>query len=932
MARRRRKVGAWLVLVLAGPLLAFGLVSFARRIASIAPLTGIEWVQSSSGPLALSVEPNGPAAAAGLSVGDVLVEAEGRRIASALAASELAWSARDDEAMSLRVLRGGAEISLWLTPRPDPRPEPYAYLAIAGLAFWVSGVFIALQWPMIRGGAIYSLLSLAMFAQLTLSHSGRADALDRAIWWGDALAAALVPALLLHLGLLLAKRPFRRQRLIVAGAYGVSLGSMVAAVWLAPDLLGGAYRFHDPVLAVEARSRLEPLLLAVAWALTTGLLVRAYGHSSSVLHRSQMRWLLWGLSVGLGPFVALYALPWAVAAPELPGWAQFIAVAPIVLVPGAFTAALARYRLHDLDLILLRGIYEVAAVFGAFAVLAGSTFVLREGVGELIPLSRSASRYLGFFLAALLYPQLRGWTRAAVERAFYRKRYSYRTTLLDWARELNTETDLASLLERLRARVRDTLGLPRAEVLLHRGGTRFRPVEGADESSALDLAPDDLERLERHGALLLDAGGHDETWVRHVFAMRVKGRLRAVLAVAERQPPEEPLSTEDRSLLGTLAAHAATAIEAARLFQEVRRRADEIERLHARQATILESSAVGLLLLDRDGRIQAWNRALEALYGMTRTEAIGHRLAEVFPLHVVRRIEREADAVGDGEEARIFRLSMVNRDGMRVLVNLSISPVDRDGQGDGARVVTFDDVTERVKLEEQVLRQERLASLGLLAAGVAHEINTPLTGISSYAQMLLEDTPEDDPRRALLDKIETQTRRAAGITNSLLNLARPERTAFEALDLNRTVAEVLQLFEPQVRGSRIRIRSALAGDLPTIRGHRGKLQQVLFNLLINARDALEESGNITVLSYRYDDKVVVEIADDGTGIAEEDLSRIFDPFFTTKGRGKGTGLGLSVSYGIVQEHAGEILVESTPGQFTRFKIEIPLADSREALA
>jgi PAS domain S-box-containing protein len=853
---------------------------------------------------------------------------------NALDAAELAWHDEDRGPVSLVLSRGGEPVAVTLEPDWEPRREPYLYLSIVGLAFWASGLFIAVKWPMIRGGAIYAMLALCMFAQLILSHTGSADRLDRMIHWADMIAGALAPALLLHLGILVSKGVIQRRRWFVPLIYVGAVGMVLLAVWFGPEAGGGSYRFGDPLLAVDARERLDPIWLAVCWLLTTGLLAKSYNNSSSTMHRSQMRWMLWGLTAGFGPFVLFYAVPWAMGAPELPSWAEFFAIAPIVVVPGAFAAALARYRLHDLDLILLKGISEVTAVFGTSAVLAAAIFILREGVAELLPLSRSATRYLGFLIAAICYPQMRSWARTAVERAFYRKRYSYRATLLDWARELNADTDLSSLLNRLRERVRETLGIPRVAVLLRTGDTHFDALDDGAGSPSLEIDTASIERLEEEPYVAFESGHVSALpWACYLFPMRVQGQLRATLAVAERGYPEEPLSTEDCALLGTLAAHAATAIEAARLFDEVRRRADEIERLHSRQAKILESSAVGLLLLDADGHIQAWNRALEAIYGMAREDALGRRLDEVFPLHVVRRLEREAGSATAGtEEARLFRLSMVNPMGNRILVNISVSPVGGKGDGDGARVVTFDDVTERVKLEEQVLRQERLASLGLLAAGVAHEINTPLTGISSYTQMLIDETGQEDPRRRVLQKIERQTQRAAGITGSLLNLARPEESTAENLDLNRVINDVLQLFEPQVRRTGIRVRAELADDLPPVSGNKGKLQQVILNLLINARDALGESGNITVVSLEHDGRAVVEVTDDGSGIAEEDLPRIFDPFFSTKGRGKGTGLGLSICYGIVQEHNGEIHVESNVGHFTRFRVELPAIGSAKALA
>ena len=246
--------------------------------------------------------------------------------------------------------------------------------------------------------------------------------------------------------------------------------------------------------------------------------------------------------------------------------------------------------------------------------------------------------------------------------------------------------------------------------------------------------------------------------------------------------------------------------------------------------------------------------------------------------------------------------------------------------------MTLDDVTERVRIEEQMLRQERLAALGLLAAGVAHEVNTPLTGISSWTQMLLEETPEGDARREALEKIEAQSRRASDIANSLLNMARPERTPFARLSLNDAVSEVVRLFEPQVRGRGIELETRLAPVLPDIEGHRGKLQQVLLNMLLNARDAVGGSGRIVISTYARDGRVGVEVWDDGVGIAEEDLPRVFDPFFTTKGRANGTGLGLSISYGIVREHDGEMLVDSVPGEFTRFRVEIPERGIQSAVA
>jgi len=221
-----------------------------------------------------------------------------------------------------------------------------------------------------------------------------------------------------------------------------------------------------------------------------------------------------------------------------------------------------------------------------------------------------------------------------------------------------------------------------------------------------------------------------------------------------------------------------------------------------------------------------------------------------------------------------------------------------------------------------------MAALGLLAAGVAHEVNTPLTGISSYTQMLLDGASPDDPRTAVLEKIETQTFRAARIVNGLLNLSRPtagdssERTV---VDLNAVANDVLALLEHQFDKGRVRVRRELASTPVTLVGYEFKLQQVFLNLFLNARDAMPSGGWLTISTRVSQGRAIAEVSDTGVGVAPEHLARIYDPFFTTKGVGRGTGLGLSITYGIVQEHDGHIHCDSSQGQGARFVLDFAAA-------
>ena len=242
-----------------------------------------------------------------------------------------------------------------------------------------------------------------------------------------------------------------------------------------------------------------------------------------------------------------------------------------------------------------------------------------------------------------------------------------------------------------------------------------------------------------------------------------------------------------------------------------------------------------------------------------------------------------------------------------------------------------EDITSRVQLEEQLQISEKMASIGLLAAGVAHEVNTPLTGISSFTQMLLDGADPADPRTRLLEKIERQTFRAARIVNGLLNLARPS-DAKGPLDLNAVINDVLSLLEHQLETSNVRIRRMLAETPPVVQGVEFKIQQVFLNLFLNARDSMPAGGWLTVSTRHADGRAVVEVGDTGSGIPAEHLSRIYDPFFTTKAAGQGTGLGLSITYGVIQEHQGTIECDSQPERGTRFRIRLPLADRPGAVA
>jgi PAS domain S-box-containing protein len=379
------------------------------------------------------------------------------------------------------------------------------------------------------------------------------------------------------------------------------------------------------------------------------------------------------------------------------------------------------------------------------------------------------------------------------------------------------------------------------------------------------------------------------------------------------------LSSDDVELVQTIAGYVAIALDNSQLYTSLEQKAMEVARLKDFSENIVESLNVGVLAIDLEGTVEAWNTRMEQLFGVARNDAVGRPLSELLPTELVQEIA----ARGDEEQVTgIYKHRLVHQ-GKSVVINVSITPLVGKSAERIGRLLLFDDVTQRDRMEEQLTQTEKLTSLGLLAAGVAHEVNTPLAVISNYIQMLAKQMPEGDHRHTIIDKIVKQTFRASEIVNNLLNFSRTGPGELADVDLNRVVEETLSLVAHPLKASQIQVVKQLTEGIPAVRGSANKLQQVFLNLFLNARDAMPSGGMLEVRSAAHNGSVEVEVVDTGNGITREHIHKIFDPFFTTKTSGRGTGLGLSVSYGIIKEHAGKIDVRSTPGRGTSFHVEFP---------
>jgi len=934
----RRSLKNTLVVLAGLALAAVGVYNIVLKATWTSTDDGVFWKQAPQGLVAARLAPGGPAARAGVREGDVLLAVDGEEALSPRRLESTLAGRRAGSRLTYSLLRENERRALDVVVRPLPRGDVSAfyYLSLAGFFSLVVGTVVLLRRPADRTSLHFYAVCVLFFLVYSVSYTGKLNLADRAFFWTDSLAVLFLPVVFLHFCLTFPERRLRTQRswvvpalympaLVIAGAAAASHALLAAGE--EPGALWGI---------IEALDRVEPLYFALVFTLAFAVLLESYRRTRGFTARRQVKWLLWGTGAGVFPFLAFYALPFALG--REPGLLlQLVGYGPLALVPLSLAYAVVKHRLMDVELIFRRGlgyVLAVAVIVGLALLTVGLTDVLWEEPHTTFIALLSA------LVVVMLFTPVKTRIQEALDRLFYRERYSSRKALVRLSEDLNADLDLERTSERLLEGVGAALGLREMALFLPGEGGEFAPFrargvprtgEGRPRIAAGSTL---LARLSQGQPVNVDATpgepqGIAASSLAWLFPCRVKGEVIAVLGVG-RKDGLDPLNSEEVDILKTLAAQAATAIMNGRLFRSLREKAEELRGLKEYNENILESLDSGIVVLDLDSRVVWWNRAMEALFGRSRGDVDGRALDAVFPGSFLEAL-RGALVLGDHEEiAHIYKLHLPSADGRSLMVNVSVAPFQTAPGERHGTILIFDDVTARVRLEEQLQHAEKMASVGLLAAGVAHEVNTPLAGISSYTQLLRGQIEPDDPRQQVLEKIEKQSFRAAKIINGLLNFSRSSGTEFDRVDVNKVLVDVLSLVEHQLAGSKIRVRRELASQLPPVRGNENRIQQVFFNLILNARDAMPSGGWLTLHTYADADTVVAEVGDTGHGIRREHIKRIYDPFFTTKGIGRGTGLGLSVSYGIVQEHGGAIFVESAPGQGTTFQVALPALVLAEA--
>jgi PAS domain S-box-containing protein len=928
--RLRTRFGAITLALLTLAAVVFAFLNFQQSSRFISPTDGATWIDTDHGVVALHVMPGGPADRAGIEQGDRVETVRGTAIERATDVTRVIWHAGPWSEINYQVVRGDDRLQISLVTVPQEKPSSLAnYLRVTALLYLFIGLFIFVKrWNAPRAIHFY-IFCLLSFVLYSFHYTGKLNSFDWTIYWGNAVALLLQPALLVHFALVF---PERRRNLWrkLAAVYLFPVGLLGLHVFVAT----GTLDFLPSLASQELLDKLEYFMLGVYFLVAAGIFLRSYYRVPSGILRQQLKWVAGGTLIGIVPFLCFYILPFSLGA-NPPQWIKF-SVFSLALIPLCYGYSVIRYRLMDVDIIFKRGLAYTAATAGVVVIYFGAVAVIGELSHSAWP-TGSVGAVIAIIVAAFVFQPLRDWVQTRLDHFFYRDRLDYRRTLIQFGRTLANEVRLDPLLGSVLDRISQTLLVDRLAVFLedpaNPGKFALARSMGLRAEGPLDLSFLDLSRPAlQQGCLFIESTrtGKESDSIRstleeldlnYFIACRFHDHTPAILGLAKTVDGDY-LSSDDLELLSTIAGYVAIAVENARLYQSLEQKALQVEQLKEFSENILASLRIGVVTVDLEGRIESWNPQLEELLEVPQSEALSRQLDQVLPRDLAAEIASRAPSE---HASGIYRFHLNARSNRHLVVNVSIAPlVGKNGTRLG-HLVLLDDITQRVRLEDQMVQTEKLTSLGLLAAGVAHEVNTPLAVISNYIQMLAKQIPSDDPRQKTIERIVKQTFRASEIVNNLLNFSRTGGAEPVDVDLNAVLEETLTLVQHPFKTAQVTVVRNYTEQLPPVLGSATRLQQVFLNLFMNARDAMPSGGMLEVRTSANHGSVEIEVSDTGLGIPRENLHRIFDPFFTTKATGRGTGLGLSVSYGIIKEHAGKVEVRSTPGKGTSFRLEFPVA-------
>lgn len=852
----------------------------------------VRWVES--GIVVDEVPPGSSAAAAGLEINDTITAVDGMEIGQL-----------EDPKF---ILAGGEQHQL-VVKNPDGEPREILYhphppfiepVYIARTSVGLLGLLCALfvVWKTSRREAAVLLL-IATASLILGAVPNRIAATHENLQILHRIAGAVLPFLIARFFIIF---PERRTSVWLLDLITAVAAFGAAATAIAPNAEG-----WWPVVTTLLR-------VAFSVALVGGItlhVVRWWQASRDARIRRQIEWAALGLLVGLVPWTALVWLPRQLGIEVDPfSWMMVLTMAAL---PFALVAALMEYRLWDLEPIARDALSAtLVLVIGGFAFAVTNHLLVNYagGYGSLRNLFAFAT---GVLLVVLLQP-IRTRVGHFLEHWLYHGRRPPQWLLTHATRELAEVTDPRELLSRLADTLRDGLDFDVVATYLRVDGGTFSRVK-----STGDYLPEHLSDavLEHHFP-----SSEEEPLAAAGITLRLTldrvDTVHGLLYLGLRRGLF-PLGSEAQEVVGAFTTQAAVALESARYLDDLRQQAEEYRILHANTQRIIESSAAAILVCDAGGRILSANSEAAGVFEVNARELVSVPLDTLVELPEEWRDTLPLQAVNAEGRTR-------GRPQRRVIMAVSVLELD-SGSFNG-RVVVLQDVTELRELQDRIRDQERMAALGRLASGLAHEINTPLTGISSFAQMLGEMTPEEDPRSSLVSKLVDQSFRVSRIVANLKEAIRGGREDLTVIDI-AMVARNAVLEAARSLGAVDRLEIADSAPVMVL-GSPGPVELAVSNMVRNAIEASDPGSRVDVSFHLDEEWAEVRVEDRGQGVAEEDLERVFEPFFSTKTDRGGTGMGLAITRDMIGNLEGEVSLENLPSGGARATVRLKRWKESEA--
>jgi len=766
--------------------------------------------------------------------------------------------------------------------------------------------------------AIYYLLSLCFSGFLIFSPTGSYDPIDFIFLALDQLAFLFFPALLLHYAIFFPRKSFlaRKIKPKILSFIIYSIPTVIIIVHLIFLIKGIIDPIPDHLMKTINNFRsITPSYFGILLGLSFLLFLTS--NLRLILKNAQKKLIipLAGILISIPSLIIITLLPPPV---DQASTLSHLSLFSIILLPISLTYFLSRRRFTDIESI----IKKTASVSTIFLFIFIMYFFLDINIEKNISLLIFGT-IATLFAGGLIYRPIEETVLKNFERIFFRSTYNFKRKLRELVQSVQTERNLSALSSNFLNTINNGFQLHQSALIILSKKKTFLMLPKKNKITLSKSFQTDLfnqDNLSFYSPQEFDRKYPKEFafMKEHKYfqflPLKTQDKLIGLVAFSLKKD-NTYLSVEDWELLFSIMPSLALSVENASLYSELESQFSEISLLKEFNENIIININLGIVVLSKLNIISTWNQFMEINFKIPKEKAVNRKTYKVLSPELWKKIQNKKQGLLNNIKLEICEKELI--------FDIYLSPLkDNHGNNIGT-ILVFEDVTGKILIQNQLIMSEKMASLGLLSAGIAHEVNTPLTGISSYCQFII-DNPDNSDNMDLISKIQEQVIRANKIVRTLLDFSRQKGELPIEVDLNRTIDESIALIEHKLKKKDIKLIKTFQFQ-NKLTGYITRLQQLFINLLINASDAIDgNKGIIRIVGSETDHTITIRIEDNGRGIPAKITKHIFDPFYTTKEQGEGTGLGLSISYNIIKDHYGDMKLDATVTKGTAFIITLPL--------